>query len=160
MRKVKKNYINNSDFYQALIRHKNAVEEAERAGKLKPVIPNYIGECILLIANRLAMKGNFSSYSYLDEMISDGVRDSIQYLDNFDPDRYNNPFAYFTQITYNAFIRRIGKEKKQQYIKYKNGARMQMAHQEEFDVPFDYDHNEIQDEFINDFERKLREKKK
>ena len=52
-------------------------------------------------------------------MISDGIENCLQYLDNFDPDKSNNPFAYFTQIIYYAFIRRIQKEKKQTTIKHK-----------------------------------------
>ena len=50
-------------------------------------------------------------------MISDGIENCLQYLDNFNPKTSNNPFAYFTQIIYYAFVRRIQKEKKQITIK-------------------------------------------
>ena len=50
-------------------------------------------------------------------MILDGIENCIQYIDNFDPDKSSNPFAYFTQIIFYAFLRRIAKEKKQSYIK-------------------------------------------
>lgn len=46
------------------------------------------------------------------------------YFENFDPTKSSNPFAYFTQIIYFAFLRRIQKEKKQLYIKYKSTAQM------------------------------------
>ena len=110
-------YVNNADFLAALIEHKKNVKAAEEAGLPKPIIPNYIGDCILKIANHLAYKPNFINYSYRDDMVLDGIENCIQYLDNFNPDKYSNPFAYFTQIIYYAFLRRITKEKKQSYIK-------------------------------------------
>ena len=110
-------YVNNADFLAALIEHKKNVKAAEEAGLPKPIIPNYIGDCILKIANHLAYKPNFINYSYRDDMVLDGIENCIQYLDNFNPDKSSNPFAYFTQIIYYAFLRRITKEKKQSYIK-------------------------------------------
>jgi hypothetical protein len=53
-------------------------------------------------------------------MISDGIENCLLYIDNFDPEKYSNPFAYFTQIIYYAFLRRIQKEKKHMYIRYKS----------------------------------------
>lgn len=110
-------YVNNADFLAALIEHKNKVNEAVEKGLPKPQIPNYVGDCILKIANHLAYKPNFINYSYRDDMVLDGIENCIQYLDNFNPDKSSNPFAYFTQIIYYAFLRRITKEKKQAYIK-------------------------------------------
>jgi hypothetical protein len=112
------NYIDNKTFYEAIKKYRSSVREAEAEGKSKPIVPNYIGECILLIANRLATKPNFINYSYKDEMIADGIENCIMYIDNFDPDKSTNPFAYFTQIIYFAFLRRIQKEKKHLYIKH------------------------------------------
>lgn len=119
MAKVR-NYINNKTLYAAMIQYKNSLREAEEKNKSKPIVPNYIGESILLICNNLAKKPNFSGYTYKQDMISDGIIDCVAAVDNFDPDKTNNPFAYFTQIAWNAFIRRIHKEKKQTYIKHKN----------------------------------------
>lgn len=114
-----KHYVNNKQFYEALSEHKKGVLAAAEAGTEKPRIPNYIGECIYHIADRLSRKPNFINYSFRDEMISDGIENSIMYLDNFNPEKYNNPFAYFTQIIKFAFIRRIAKEKKILVIKQK-----------------------------------------
>lgn len=88
----------------------------------KPQVSKYIGEALLLICNNLVRKGNFSGYSiqWKQEMVSDALIDCISAVDNFKPDRTNNPFAYFTQIAWHAFLRRIAKEKKQTYIKHKN----------------------------------------
>lgn len=113
-------YVDNKHLYQVIIDYKQNIKAAEHLGINKPEIPNYIGHCILLIANRLSLKPNFVNYSYREEMISDGVENCISYFDNFDPDKSNNPFAYFTQIIYFAFLRRIQKEKKQLYIKHKS----------------------------------------
>jgi len=112
-------YVNNADFLQALIEYRSKCVKAKEEGKEKPIVSNYIGECILKIATHLSYKPNFINYSYRDDMILDGVENCIQYIDNFNPDKSSNPFAYFTQIIYYAFLRRIAKEKKQSYIKGK-----------------------------------------
>jgi len=116
---AKSHYVNNADFLEAIIKYRNKVKEAKQDGKSKPIVDNYIGECILKIATHLSYKPNFINYSYREDMILDGVENCIQYIDNFDPDKSNNPFSYFTQIIYYAFLRRIAKEKKQTYIKGK-----------------------------------------
>ena len=113
------NYINNADFLAAIKEYKKSVKEAEEKGLPKPVIPNYLGECILKIATHLSYKPNFINYTYKDDMILDGIENCINYFDNFDPNKSSNPFAYFTQIIYFAFLRRISKEKKHSYIKNK-----------------------------------------
>ena len=114
-----KHYINNQDFLTALIDYKTRCVEAEQNGKTKPNIPNYIGECFMKIAEGLSHKPNFINYTYRDEMIADGIENCLMYFENFDPNKSKNPFAYFTQVIYFAFLRRIQKEKKQLYIKYK-----------------------------------------
>jgi hypothetical protein len=115
-----KHYINNEDFLRALVDYKTKCIEAEKNNLPKPNIPNYIGECWMKIAEGLSHKPNFINYTYRDEMISDGIENCLMYFDNFNPEVSKNPFAYFTQIIYYAFLRRIQKEKKQLYIKYKS----------------------------------------
>ena len=114
-----KHYINNADFIEALVNYKSACAEAKKNKKEPPAIPNYIGECFMKIAEGLSHKPNFINYTYRDEMMSDGIENCLQYFDNFDPAKSKNPFAYFTQVIYFAFLRRISKEKKQTYVKYK-----------------------------------------
>ena len=110
-------YVNNAEFLAALIEHRKQCDEADSKGMERPRLPNYVGECILKIANHLAYKPNFINYSYRDDMVLDGIENCIMYAHNFNPDKSSNPFAYFTQIIYYAFLRRIQKEKKQSYIK-------------------------------------------
>ena len=117
-KKITRNYINNEDFKNALLKYKEDCETASTLGKPKPKIPNYIGECFIKLAEGLARRPNFFGYSYKDEMISDGIENCLMCFENFDTNR-NNPFAYFTQILWWCFVRRIKKERKQQYIKYK-----------------------------------------
>lgn len=114
-----KHYINNADFLQALIDYKKAQKLAKKNKQPPPPIPNYIGECFMKIAEGLSHKPNFINYTYRDEMMADGIENCLMYFDNFDPSKSKNPFAYFTQIIYYAFLRRIQKEKKQLYVKYK-----------------------------------------
>jgi len=101
-----------------MVEYKKIVNEAKEAGKQNPRIPNYVGECIMKIATHLAYRPNFANYTFREEMISDGIENCLLYINNFNPDKYQNPFAYFTQIIYFAFIRRIQKEKKHLYTKY------------------------------------------
>ena len=110
-------YVDNKKFLAAIIERKELMAESEAAGDGPPQITNYLGECILKIANHLSYRPNFINYTYREEMISDGIENCLQYIDRFDPAKSSNPFAYFTQIIYYAFVRRITKEKKQQKIK-------------------------------------------
>jgi hypothetical protein len=117
-KKVQEHYVNNKEFLTALIEFKRKVINAQENGLVRPRIPNYIGDCFLKIATHLSYRPNFVNYVFREEMISDGIENCVQYIDNFDPDR-GNPFAYFTQIVYYAFLRRIAKEKRQLEIKSK-----------------------------------------
>ena len=116
-KKKKQHYVNNKEFLQAMIVYKKLCMDAEESGDEKPLVSNYIGECFLKIANHLSFRPNFINYTFRDDMISDGIENCLQYLDNFNPEKSTNPFAYFTQIIYYAFVRRIQKEKKQTIIK-------------------------------------------
>ena len=112
-------YIDNKEFYAAMIEWKKVVIEAEESGEPKPPVTDYIGECFLQIAEHLSYRPNFINYPYRDEMVGDGIENCLMYAHNFDPEKSKNPFSYFTQIIYYAFLRRIEKEKKQSYVKYK-----------------------------------------
>ena len=115
----KEHYVNNKEFLQAMIEYRKMVNKAKREKLPKPPVTDYIGSCFLKIANHLSYRPNFINYTFRDDMISDGIENCLQYLDNFNPTKSNNPFAYFTQIIYYAFVRRIKKEKKQVTIKNK-----------------------------------------
>ena len=115
----KEHYVNNKEFLAAMVEYKKAIKEAEKKKKQRPPVTDYIGSCFLKIANHLSYRPNFINYTFRDDMISDGIENCLQYLDNFNPEKSNNPFAYFTQIIYYAFVRRIQKEKKQTTIKQK-----------------------------------------
>lgn len=116
----KVHYVDNKKFYEEILAHKKRVAEAKEKGLEEPRLPNYIGECIWKIAEKLSTKPCFMNYSYRDEMISDGIENCILYFKDYNPEIGQNPFAYFTQIIYYAFLRRIGKEEKNRYIIYKN----------------------------------------
>jgi len=117
-KKRSEHYVSNKEFHNALIQYKKEVDTAKENGNPKPIIPNYIGECFLKIATHLSYKPNFVNYIFKDDMICDGIENCVQYIHNFDVSR-SNPFAYFTQVIYFAFLRRIAKEKKQLEIKTK-----------------------------------------
>tara|TARA_B100001769_G_scaffold176916_1_gene139572 strand:+ start:217 stop:687 length:471 start_codon:yes stop_codon:yes gene_type:complete len=118
-RKRSEHYVNNKEFLYAIVAYKKDIKDAEEAGQPKPVIPRYIGECFLKIATHLSYKPNFVNYMFKDDMVCDGIENCVQYINNFNPEKSTNPFAYFTQIIHYAFLRRIQKEKKQLEIRQK-----------------------------------------
>jgi hypothetical protein len=159
-----KHYVNNEDFLKALIQYKKDCKKAKKENLDDPKIPDYIGECFLKIADHLSRKPNFISYSFRDEMIADGIENCLMYFQNFDPKKSKNPFAYFTQIIYFAFLRRIMREKKQLYVKYK--ATEQIGLLDEFEMYVDENGNTKQfelyeniSEFIHNFEQNKKKKK-
>lgn len=118
-KKEKKHYVDNKKFYQEIVEYKKKIKECEEQGLSPPQLNNYIGECIYKIATKLSYKPCFINYSFRDEMIDDGIENCIMYFNDFDPNKTQNPFAYFTQIIYYAFLRRIGKEERNRYTTYK-----------------------------------------
>ena len=132
-RKRSEHYVNNKEFLAALTKYREDVEisfirkygreptreDRSKGWDTKSQIPRYIGECFLKIANHLSFKPNFVNYMFKEDMISDGIENCVQYIHNFDPEKSQNPFAYFTQIIHYAFLRRIQKEKRQLEIKNK-----------------------------------------
>ena len=115
----KQHYVNNKQFLEAITEWKEKVKDAESLGEDRPPVTDYIGECFLKIAQHLSFRPNFINYTFKEEMIGDGIENCLQYVNNFDPEKSKNPFSYFTQIIYYAFIRRIQKEKKQSHVKHK-----------------------------------------
>lgn len=152
-----KHYINNRALLEALIKYRDAVQEAKKNGTQLPRIPEYIGECFYKIATRLSTKYKFVNYTYRDEMISDAIENCVAVVNNFDPSKSSNPFAYFTQIISNAFIRRIMKEKKQTYVKYKYMQRVMMdgglASQQDMDELKEIDATYANMDHVNDLIR-------
>lgn len=132
-KKKRSNYIDNQKMFVEMCEYIDKIKiyniaikklKPNEAKPLKPKVSEYIGECIMLIAQRLATKPNFANYTHREEMIGDGIENCLTYIDNFDPLKSSNPFAYFTQIIYYAFIRRIQREKKQVFVKMKLVERM------------------------------------
>ena len=119
VKKKSEHYVNNKELLEALIVYRGKVAHAKENDLPKPRITNYLGECFLKIATHLSYKPNFVNYMFKDDMVCDGIENCVQYINNFDPDKSKNPFAYFTQIIHYAFLRRIQKEKKQLEIKQK-----------------------------------------
>ena len=176
MARKKQHYVDNEKFLEVMTGYRNAyLESRENGEEQKPMIPDYAGECFLKIAERLSHRPNFINYAFREEMVSDGIENSVMYASNFNPEKSANPFAYFTQIIYFAFLRRIEKEKKQLYIKYKTMEEYssledhvdmgEMGQSETQAVssgatPLTTDKRASIQEFIHAFEEKKRKKKK
>lgn len=163
-KKTSNHYVDNKKFFEAMVEYKKLVDAAP-VDQPKPKIPDYIGECFIKIATHLSYKPNFLNYTFRDDMISDGIENCIQYIDNFDPEKTNNPFAYFTQMIYFAFIRRIQKEKKQLYIKYKSLERMNIEEELRMEGKSKaktdiFREESMRNDFISNYEEGIVEQKK
>ena len=117
-------YVNNAEFSQAVVDYVTVLQEAKKEEQQLAVVPHYIASCFLRIAEGLSHKSNFIRYTYREEMVMDAVENCLKAIENYDISAATrtgkpNAFAYFTQITWYAFLRRIAKEKKQQDIKLK-----------------------------------------
>ena len=161
---AKIHYVDNAKFLEAMIEYKKEYNISIYNDKELPQISEYLGSVFLKIAQRLSFRPNFINYTFKNDMISDGIENCLHYIHNFNPDKSTNPFAYFTQIIYYAFIRRIQKEKKQLYIKYKT---MQNIEQSIIldDGPGnnvnDYrnsDFKVVVDDFVDNFEKSKKKK--
>ena len=171
-RKTKTNkahYVDNAKFLEAMIEYKREYDTAKKNNKDLPQISEYLGSVFLKIAQRLSFRPNFINYAFKNDIISDGIENCLHYIHNFNPEKSNNPFAYFTQIIYYAFIRRIQKEKKQLYIKYKSMQNYETTpeymDQEKSNNNFislsDYDNSDFKvmvDDFVDTFEKSRKKK--
>lgn len=165
-KKKKVHYVNNQRFFEEIVKYRKNLQEARNNGLEDPRIPDYIGECIWKIAEKLSTKPCFINYSYRDEMISDGIENCILYFKDYDPEKGQNPFAYFTQVIYYAFLRRIYKEERNRYTVYKNFQET-MVSVSDMSLFTDSDDNHLMptkmydniNEFMEKFERKERERK-
>lgn len=155
IKKRKKNYVNNADLVEALVAYIAEYKDAELQGKKLPQIPDYIGVSIMQIATRLASRPNFSGYMYKEDMIMDGVENCLKYITNFNPEKTTNAFAYITQIIWYAFLRRIHREKKELYVKYKSGQNLLHGGQDTSEVQvYLTDKSDFVNAFIEDYEEK------
>ena len=141
-------YIDNKEFNIQLREFLIECDQAEAAGQEIPQIPRHIADSFLKIAAGLGSTYRFSRYTYLDDMVGDAVSACIIKIRNFDYEKYDNPFAYFTQICWFAFIGRIGDEHKQKKIIYRACEQLSL---EEFNLDADdVDTNNQYLEFLRD----------
>ena len=120
--KEKPHYVNNAQFSTSVVDYVHSVRKAKKANRKIPIVPDYIAECFLKIAEGLSHKSNFVRYTYREEMVMDAVENCLKAIENYNIEAATrtgkpNAFAYFTQISWYAFLRRIEREKKQQDIK-------------------------------------------
>ena len=166
---AKAHYVDNAKFLEEMIEYKRQYHISKSNDEELPIISEYLGSVFLKIAQRLSFRPNFINYAFKNDMISDGIENCLHYIHNFNPDKSSNPFAYFTQIIYYAFIRRIQKEKKQLYIKYKSMQNYEispeyveyMNYDEDFKTVTDFKNSDFRvvvDEFVDNFEKSKKKK--
>ena len=166
---AKVHYVDNAVFLEAMIEYKRQYKISKNNDEELPIISEYLGSVFLKIAQRLSFRPNFINYAFKDDMISDGIENCLHYIHNFDPEKSSNPFAYFTQIIYYAFIRRIQKEKKQLYIKFKSMQNYEispeyvnfMDYDEDFKSTGDYKNSDFRVmvyDFVDTFEKSKKKK--
>jgi len=151
-------YVNNKQLYSVLIDYRHDIEENEDAR-----VPSYVGEAVMLICERLSRRPNFVRFTYRDEMVGDAIENCMAAVRNFDPQKTSNPFGYFTQIAWNAFLRRIQKERKQSYIRAKSyehfATDAEMRVDESDRVVIERSHHDGANRLISSFEKKIPRKR-
>lgn len=158
-RQKKNNYIDNKKFLEALIEYKELVKSAKKKNLPKPRVTEYLGECLLLIAQHLSYQGRFVNYPFRDEMISDGVENCLKVVHNFDEKISKNPFGYFSLITGRAFVRRIVGEKKRLAATFKL-IEENLLHHEVSNLKYgDTQTDTSMREFVEKFEESQKKKK-
>ena len=148
-------YIDNKEFFNAMVEFHRECDHRERSGESPPFISDYIGECFLKIGEKLSYRPNFINYSFRAEMVSDGIEDCLRYVKGFDPNKTSNPFGYFTKIVNNSFLKRIEKEKRVKYFQKKMSLENHYSSQES---ELDKDKMSEIEEFVFDYENKIEEK--
>lgn len=162
MEKIKKtpknnavDYVDDELFYITITKYIQEYNIAKENNQKLPEVPEYVGECIMKIANKLSNHVQFFKYPYKEEMIADGIENCLRYITNFDYVEYKKPFAYFTQIIWYAFWRRMAKEKLQLYVKFKSIQESVSDHDQliKLDRYGSEYNNEKMTKFIEDYER-------
>lgn len=166
MSKKPKNYINNPDLLAEIMRYQERCRIADSEGKPRPVQTDYMGLAFMKIAENFANNYQYRNYTFRDEMVGDAIMFCVKSVDGFDPEKSNNPFAFFTTAVYFAFLQKIQKEKKQLYIKYKNLESSGLCdiieehgELEMVESNFSLQSADTRQNFIKDFEESMQKKK-
>lgn len=162
-------YIDNNQFYDVLVEFLRECDEAEARGEELPRVPEFIGECFMLLATNIARAPNWSRYPFIQDMKSDAVLNCIKYIRNFKPTRIcmetgkvikNRPFSYFTAYVHNSYKQTVKEEKKNLYKRYKEYQAFQVEVQlsdEGWACPEEL--NEISNAYIENYEESLEREK-
>ena len=88
------NYINNKEFTEGVLACKEADE-------LSP----FVIDCFMRLANRAVERLYFKDYRDKEDCIQSALVDCIKYWRNFNSEKSNNAFAYFTQMCKNGYAK-------------------------------------------------------
>jgi len=80
-------------------------------------ITDNLARMYIKLCERYATRGNVRGYTYNDEMRAQAILQLTQIGLQFNEEKSNNPFAYFTAAVTNSFVRIINIEKKMQNIR-------------------------------------------
>jgi len=166
MSKEANHYVDKREFHLLLVEHKRKVEAALAKGEETPRPCDGIGDAFIKIANGLARKANFVNYPFREDMIGDAIENCAMAVNNYDPDRFNNPYGYFTKVCWWSNLRKIEREHKQLYVKFKSMEQAILSESlvEGDDENFQYDavllDNEKMKPIIEKFDKKIKKKPK
>ena len=112
-------YVTNKELFDDFVVYNKLYKESIELGNERPPLSPIIASAIIRISNKMVNHFRFVSYSYKDDMVSDAILKCFEKAHNFDPAIGSNPFAYLSQIVWNAFIGRIKEEQYYTSIKAK-----------------------------------------
>jgi DNA-directed RNA polymerase specialized sigma subunit len=101
-----KNYLNNKDLLAEVILSKSQEKMTDK-----------LAHMLQTLCARYGKKGNFSGYTYNDDMQAYAMMMLVRTWNSFKPEKSNNPFAFFTQCIKNSFIQFLNQERKQRDIR-------------------------------------------
>lgn len=165
--KDKAHYVNNKELYAVMKEYHEYKNKCLAENKPIPPLPEKAARAIMQIARRRCNSPMFVGYSpaWKEEMIGNAILLAISYGHNFDPNKTNNPFAYFTQICHNAITEQLKVEKTNLYVVYKSMNMIDNFHgevEEDIEAQFSdviLDGQDKRDAFIRDYEEMLERRK-
>ena len=98
------------------VNNKGLLEEfkiSKARGEMTPAL----AKMLMLICERYARKGSYVSYTYNEDMQAFALMNLVKSWKSFNPEKSNNPFAYFTSCITNSFLQYLNQERRHRNIR-------------------------------------------
>jgi DNA-directed RNA polymerase specialized sigma24 family protein len=107
--------IDNEELFREVVKSKERLKK--NPDYPAEAITPRLAQMFVLMVNNYATAGNWSGYSYLEEMKGEALLGLSAKWHKFDETKGDNPFAYYTRIMFTRFVSQLGKEKRPQVVR-------------------------------------------